>query len=315
MQDTGGSTWMPPQLSTMAGEIDALFYFVFWVSVVIFVAVMGAMVYFVIRYKRKAPNERTPHVEENRLLELTWIVVPTILVMIVFTWGFQSFLKMNIAPPDAYEIVVRGQKWQWNFEYPNGAITVNELHVPVDQPVKLRMSSTDVLHSFFIPVFRVKHDVLPNRYTSVWFEATETGEYPVFCTEYCGQLHSGMLATVFIHEQSDFDQWLEESAAGNLDEMPLPELGELLYRQQACAACHSLDGSQVVGPSFQGLWGAQRNFTDGTTAVADENYIRESILNPSARIVEGYPPAMPASYTSLSERELSALIAYIEIQQ
>ena len=315
MEDKGASTWMPEQMSTMAPEIDSLFYFVFWVSVIIFVAVMFAMVYFVIRYKRKHPNERTEHVEESRLLELTWIVVPTILVMIVFVWGFQAFMKMGIAPPDSYEIVVRGQKWQWNFEYPNGAITVNELHVPVGQPVKLKMSSTDVLHSFFIPVFRVKHDVLPNRYTSVWFEATDTGEYPVFCTEYCGQLHSGMLATVFIHEQSDFDQWLQESAAGNMDEMPLPELGELLYKQQACAGCHTLDGSALVGPSFKGLYGAQRQFTDGTSAVADDNYLRESILNPAARIVEGYLPAMPASYTSLSERELSGLIAYIEAQQ
>ena len=315
MEEKGGSTWMPPELSTMAGEIDALFYFVFWVSVVIFVAVMAAMVYFIIRYKRTHPNQRTEHVEESRILETTWIVVPTILVMIVFTWGFQSFIKMNSAPPDAYEIVVRGQKWQWNFEYPNGAVTVNELHVPVDQPVKLKMSSVDVLHSFFIPVFRVKHDVLPNRYTSVWFEATATGEYDIFCTEYCGTLHSGMLAKVFIKEQSEFDAWLEESAAGNLDELPLPELGELLYRQQACAACHSLDGSRVVGPTFQGLYGANREFTDGTSAVADDNYLRESILNPAARIVTGFQPAMPASYTGLSERELSGLIAFIEAQQ
>ncbi len=306
---------MPPDLSTLASEIDALFYFVFWISLIIFVGVVSAMVYFVVRYRRKHAFERTPHVEESRLLEMTWIVVPTILVMIVFTWGFQAFLKLSIAPPDAYEINVRGVQWQWNFEYPNGAITVNELRVPVDRPVKLKMSSEDVLHSLFIPVFRVKHDVLPDRYTSVWFEATETGEYPVFCTEYCGQLHSGMLATIIIQEESDFQQWLEESAAASTDDMPLPEFGELLYQRQACAACHSLDGSAVVGPTFQGLYGAQRQFEDGSSAVADDNYLRESILNPSARIVEGYPPAMPASYTSLSERELSALIAFIEAQQ
>ena len=315
MQDKGGSTWMPEALSTMAPEIDSLFYFVFWVSVIIFVAVMVAMFYFVVRYKRTHANERTEHVEENHLLETTWIVVPTILVMIVFTWGFQAFIKMNSAPPDAYEIVVRGVKWQWNFEYPNGAITVDSLYVPVDQPVRLKMSSTDVLHSFFIPVFRVKHDVLPNRYTSVWFEATETGEYDIFCTEYCGDSHSKMIAKVFIQEQSEFDEWLDASAMGNLDEMPLPELGELLYRQQACASCHSLDGSRVVGPTFKGLYGANRVFDDGSTAVADDNYLRESILNPAARIVEGYMNQMPASYTSLTERELSALIAYIETVQ
>lgn len=315
MGDKGATTWMPEALSTMAPEIDSLFYFVLWVSIIIFVAVMGAMVYFVIKYKRTHPNERTEHVEESKILETTWVVLPTILVMIVFTWGFQAFIKMNSAPPDAYEIVVRGQKWQWNFEYPNGAVTVNELHVPVDQPIKLKMSSTDVLHSFFIPVFRVKHDVLPNRYTSVWFEATELGEYDIFCTEYCGTLHSGMLAKVFIKTEGDFNTWLQENAMGSLDDLSLPELGEVLYQQQACAACHSLDGSRVVGPTFQGLYGANRVFEDGSNVVADDNYLRESILNPSARIVQGYQNAMPASYTGLSERELSGLIAFIEAQQ
>ena len=315
MEDKGATTWMPEALSTMAPEIDSLFYFVFWVSVIIFVAVMGAMMYFVIKYKRTHPNERTEHVEESRLLETTWVVVPTILVMIVFTWGFQSFIKMSVSPPDAYEIIVRGQKWSWNFEYPNGTLTTNELHVPVDRPVKLKMSSIDVLHSFFIPVFRVKHDVLPNRYTSVWFEATETGEYDLFCTEYCGTQHSGMIGKVFIKEQSDFDTWLDENAMGDMESMPLPELGEVLYKQRACFSCHSLDGTRVVGPTFQGLYGSNRVFEDGSSGVADDNYLRESILNPAARIVQGYPNGMPAMYTDLSERELSGLIAYIQAQQ
>ena len=315
MEDKGATTWMPEALSTMAPEIDSLFYFVYWVSLIIFVAVMGAMVYFVIKYKRTHPNERTEHVEENHLLETTWIVLPTILVMIVFTWGFQAFIKMSSAPPDAYEIIVRGQKWSWNFEYPNGALTTNELHVPVDRPVKLKMSSVDVLHSFFIPVFRVKHDVLPNRYTSVWFEATETGEYDLFCTEYCGTQHSGMIGKVFIKEQGDFESWVEENAMGDIDSMPLPELGEMLYNSRACFSCHSIDGTRIVGPTFQGLYGANRVFEDGSSAVADDNYLREAILNPAARIVEGYPNGMPNIYTDLSERELSGLIAYIQEQQ
>ncbi|MFK7848657.1 MAG: cytochrome c oxidase subunit II [Rhodothermales bacterium] len=313
MEDKG-TLWLPVDASTMAGEIDSLFYFTYWVSIVIFAAVVLAMVYFVIKYRRRHANERTERVEENHLLELTWIVVPTILCMVVFTWGFQSFLKMSIAPPDAYEITVRGMKWNWEYEYPNGTISMNELRVPVDKPVRLVMSSSDVIHSLFIPAFRVKHDVLPNRYTSVWFEATKTGEYPLFCTEYCGTLHSGMLSKVFVLEPDEFDEWLE-SAGGSTDDLPLEEYGELLYTQQVCSACHSLDGSRIVGPSFQGLYDAQRQMDDGTTVAADDNYLRESILNPGARIVAGYQNQMPASYSSLSERQVSALIAFIREQQ
>ncbi len=314
MEDQG-TVWLPVDASTMAGEIDSLFYFTYWISIVIFVAVIVAITYFIIKYRRKVANERTERVHESKILEMTWIVVPTILTMVVFTWGFQAFLKMSIAPPDAYEITVRGQKWSWNYEYPNGAILTNELRVPINRPVKLVMSSQDVLHSLFIPAFRVKHDVLPNRYTSVWFEATKTGEYPLFCTEYCGTLHSGMLSKVYVLEEDEFDTWLQESGAASLEDLPLEEYGEVLYTQQACIGCHSVDGSVVVGPTFQGLYNAQRNFTDGTSAVADENYLREAILNPAAKIVEGYQNQMPASYSSLGEREISALIAFIREQQ
>ncbi len=313
MEDKG-TLWLPVDASTMAGEIDSLFYFTYWVSIVIFAAVVLAMLYFVIKYRRRHANERTERVHESHLLELTWIVVPTILCMIVFTWGFQSFLRMSIAPPDSYEITVRAMKWGWEYEYPNGAISTNELRVPVDEPVRLVMSSSDVIHSLFIPAFRVKHDVLPNRYTSVWFEATKPGEYPLFCTEYCGTLHSGMLSTVFVLEPDEFDEWLA-SAGGSTDDLPLEEYGALLYTQQVCSACHSVDGSRIVGPSFQGLYGVQRQMDDGTTVTADDNYLRESILNPGARIVAGYQNQMPASYSSLTERQVSALIAYIREQQ
>lgn len=314
MEDKG-TVWLPVDASTMAGDIDSLFYFTYWVSIIIFVAVIAAIVYFVVKYRRKHANERTERVQENHLLELTWIVVPTILTMVVFTWGFQAFLKMSIAPPDTYDINVRGSKWIWNYEYPNGAIATNELRVPLGKPVRLVMSSEDVIHSLFIPAFRVKHDVLPNRYTSVWFEPTKVGEYPLFCTEYCGTQHSGMLSKVFVMEQDDFDEWLLQAGASNFDEMPLEQYGEVLYSRQACIGCHSVDGSRLVGPSFQGLFGSQRQFDDGTSAVADENYLREAILNPAARIVQGYPNGMPASYTALSERELSALIEYIKSVQ
>lgn len=311
MEDKG-SVWLPEAASTIAPEVDALFNFVYIVSVIIFIAVVAAMIYFVLRYRRKTANERTEHVEESKLLELTWIVVPTILVVVVFAWGFQVFLKMNVTPPDAYEIVVRGKKWSWDFEYPNGKVSAGELVVPIDRPVQLIMSSEDVIHSVFIPAFRVKHDVLPNRYTTLWFNATEAGEYPLFCTEYCGTSHSGMLANVIVQAPNEFEDWLKAGDAAA--ELPLAEYGEVLYQRQACGGCHSLDGSRLVGPSFQGLYGSNREFEDGSSAEADDNYIRESILNPAARIAATYPNVMPGSYSSLDERQVSALIAFIKEQ-
>lgn len=298
----------------MSGEVDSLFYFVVWVSAIIFVAVVAAMIYFTIKYRRRDAHERFEPLHEHKLLETAWIVIPTILVLIVFTWGFRAYVDLTVAPPDSYEITVRGKMWIWEFEYPEGFTTVGELHVPVDRPVRLVMSSEDVLHSFFIPVFRVKHDVLPNRFTSVWFQATQEGEYPIFCTEYCGTSHSGMLARIFVKSQEDFEDYLA-SGGGGFDQLPLPEYGEILYSQQGCQACHSLDGSRLVGPSFQGLYNAQRQFTDGSSAVADENYLRQAILEPAAQVVEGYPNSMTPIYGGLGERELSALIEFIKEQQ
>ncbi len=307
------SFWLPTDASTLAPELDSLFYFVLWTSVVIFVGVVAAMVYFAYRYRRRSPDDRPEPVKESKLLEISWVIIPTILVLIVFTWGFRAFIKFGVAPPNAYEITVRGQQWSWLFEYPNGARS-SDLHVPVDRPIRLKMSSADgdVLHSFFVPAFRIKQDVLPDRYTYVWFEATKTGTFTAFCTEYCGTQHSGMLADVVVQTQDEFEQWLEE--AGTPEDMPLPDLGERLYQQQGCQACHSLDGARGVGPSFQGLYGSERTFNDGTSTEADENYLRQSILEPGSRVVEGFQNVMPASYSSLSEREVDALIAFIKEQ-
>ncbi|WP_072715365.1 cytochrome c oxidase subunit II [Rhodothermus profundi] len=307
------TAWLPEAASSVAPEVDSLFQFWALVSTVIFIGVVGAMTFFVVRYRRRRRDEVPEPVKEKKVVELAWIVVPTILVLIVFTWGFRVFIKMYTAPPDAYEIVVYGYQWYWEFEYPNGVKTTNELHVPAGQPVKLRMTSVDVIHSFYVPAFRVKQDVLPDRYSSLWFEATKPGEYTVFCAEYCGTQHSGMLAKVIVHPREEFEQWLE--SAGIPEDMPLAELGARLYREKACFSCHSIDGSRLVGPTFKGLFGSTRTFEDGSTAVADENYLREAILQPGARVVQGYPNVMPASYASLSEREVAALIEFIKQQQ
>jgi cytochrome c oxidase subunit 2 len=307
-----GDFWLPEAASTIAPEVDGLFLFVTAVSLLLLVGVTGAMLYFVYRYRRQDPGERPAPVEESRALEVSWIVVPTILVLLVFNWGFKSYVKMNTDPSGTYEIQVRAQQWNFLFEYPNG-VTSDTLYVPEGEEIKMRMSSSDVLHGFYIPAFRVKYDILPNRYTSVWFEATKQGDYDLFCTEYCGRDHSEMNKVVRVVSQQDFQDWLKSAATPT--DIPLPQLGERLYTQRGCQSCHSLDGSRKVGPSFQGLYGrTDHTMSDGSSVTADENYLRESILKPEAKIVQGYQNLMPGAYSNLSERELSGLIEFIKAQ-
>lgn len=298
--------WLPDASSTLAGEVDALFWFVFWVSTIIFAAVVLTKIWFVFKHKRKSQSEVPQPVHESKLLEAVWIVLPTILVLIVFTWGFQVYVKLYQAPPDSYEITVRGKQWVWEYEYAEGVLTAGDLYVPANRPVKLNMSSVDVLHSFFVPAFRVKMDVLPNRYTSVWFEANEPGEYQIYCTEYCGTAHSGMLGKVIALNEEDFQAWIQEQS----QDLPPVELGAQVFGVQ-CAVCHAIDGTQKIGPALNGLFEKERQFTDGTSAIADENYIRNSIVNPASQVVEGYNPVMPP-FNTLSAKQLDGLVAYIK---
>ena len=307
-----GSLHMPPANSTIAGEVDALFYFIFYTAIVLFVLVMAFTTYFIIRYRRRGERELTSGVAHNTKLEILWTVIPTILVIIVFVWGFKTYLRMNIAPADALEIKATGQKWFWVFDYPNGANSMNDLVVPAGKTVKLLMSSQDVIHSFFVPDFRVKMDVLPNRYTITWFEATNPGEYDIYCTEYCGKGHSEMLGKVKVLSQEDYTEWVASAAVDIPEGMSLEEAGAQLYTSKACATCHSIDGSPGVAPSFLGKFGSQEALVDGSEVLVDENYVRESILNPQAKIVLGYQPVMPTYQGVLTDRQIDALIAYMK---
>lgn len=314
--------WLPSGLSTLAPAIDGPFRFVVWTSSLLTVGVVGFAVYYVFRYRRRTSEDRTEPVAANHLLEISWIVIPTILVLVVFTWGFKSFVKISVAPANAYEIQVTGQKWFWEFEYPNGVKTANEFAIPVDRPVKLIMHSRDVIHSFFIPEFRVKHDVIPNRYTTVWFQATEETRPPadandrggfiqVFCTEYCGTNHSKMGAELRVLSPERFEEWL---ASRNVGDMTPAEYGALLYTQKTCVACHSLDGAAGVGPTFAGLFGSTgHEMSDGSTVDVDENYLRESLLRPQAKVVAGFQPVMPMF--QFSDDEVDALVEYIKSLQ
>jgi cytochrome c oxidase subunit II len=305
---------LPPAKSTMAGETDALFHFINITSIILLIGITVAIIFFSWKYRRKSDNDVTPVITHNSKLEITWSVIPLILVMIVFGWGFTGYLNLTTAPDDAYEIRVVGKSWLWEFHYETGYVSVNELHVPVDRPVKLVMSSDDVLHSFYIPDFRVKMDVLPNRYTSVWFEAIETGESVIYCAEYCGSAHSNMLATTHVHSAEDFETWLETAASAD-DDLEPAELGEQLVTRNACDTCHSTDGSIRQGPSFQGLWGSESEMQDGEVVTVDENYVRESILEPNARITAGFDPVMPSYSGTLSDRQIDAIIEYLKTLQ
>lgn len=301
---------LPPAKSTTAEHVDALFNFINVSSLIFIVGITATMIYFAIKYRRRSEDETTPLITHNIALEVTWGAIPLVLVLIVFVWGFSGYTAMVTPPEDAYEIRGIGSMWLWEFQYENGHTSVNELHIPANRPVKVILSSNDVIHSFFVPDYRVKMDVLPNRYTQVWFEAIEPGESQLYCAEFCGALHSNMLATVYAHTQEDFDAWLE--AGDTLDEsIPPAELGRQLVERQGCLACHSTDGSRLQGPSFQGIFGRTTTLSDGTTVTNDENYLRQSILEPASQVVQGFPPIMP-TYASLNDRQIDAIIEYLK---
>ena len=309
--DTTGTLFLPPANSTIAPEVDALFQFILVTSIIFFIIVVFGTAYFIYKYRKKGKNEFTADISENRTLEIVWTVIPTILVFIIFFWGFRTYLKMHVPPAESIEIKATGQKWFWQFDYENGASSTNDLVVPVGKPVQLLLSSQDVIHSFYVPNFRIKMDVLPNRYTITWFEASHEGEYDLFCAEFCGTGHSKMIGKVKVISEREYKEWLDSSSNAG-EGLSLEEYGAQLYQSKACVTCHSIDGSAGTGPTFSGLLGRTENFSDGTSIAADENYIRESILNPQAKIVEGFQPVMPTYQGILKDREIDALITYIK---
>lgn len=306
----GAGFWLPTSASSQAPAVDALFYFILGVSTLFFLLILVLSVLFVIRYHRRPGHAPQPSPSHNTALEITWSAIPLLIVMVIFVWGLKIYLDEYSPPADAYEIQVTGMKWKWQFTYPNGHIDEN-LHVPLDVPVRLVLTSEDVIHSLFVPAFRIKRDVVPGRYSSTWFKATETGEYAVYCAEYCGSSHSDMLAKAIVHPRADFDSWLA-SAGDLLAKLPPDQAGEMLYKQRGCVGCHTVDGTRTVGPSFKGLFGHQVTLTSGARVTADENYIRRSMLEPQAEIVEGFAPVMPTFQGRLKDAEINAIIAYMK---
>lgn len=310
--DTTGTFFFLPQSSTISSDVDALFHFILYSSIVFFLIIVLGALFFVFRYRKRAELELSEGSSHNLKLEIIWTLIPTILVFIVFAWGFKTYLKMNVVPKDAIQVKATAQKWFWTFDYvKSGVNSMNELVVPIGKPVQLTMSSQDVIHSFFVPGFRIKMDVLPNRYTVTWFEATQKGEFDLFCAEYCGTGHSQMIGKVKVVSDREYSEWEENSGISG-EGMPLAEFGAKLYQSKSCITCHSTDGTPRIGPSFKGRFGTEQPMANGPIVLIDENYVRESVLNPMAKQAKGFQPVMPSFQGLLKEKEIDALIEYIK---
>jgi len=297
----------PQQASAQAGQVDAIYFFMLAVTAFFSILIAGLVVFFAIRYRRRHRNEIGYAIHGSLALELLWTVIPFCIVMIMFVWGAKVFFGIYRAPAGAMEIYVVGKQWMWKVQHMDGQREINELHVPVGRPVKLIMGSEDVLHSYYIPDFRVKADVIPGRYNMLWFTATKPGIYHLFCAEYCGTKHSGMVGSIVAMEPSDFQAWL---SGGRADDSPVAA-GAKLFQDLTCNTCH-LTGSQGRGPILTNVFGSQVELQNGSVVTADEAYIRESIVNPQAKIVAGFQPLMPTFQGLVSEEQLLQLISYVK---
>lgn len=305
------SFWLPRQSSTVAQELDWAFYYVYGWSVLMFIGVVAAMLYFAYRYRRRTDNDVTSDIDHSTKLEVIWTAIPLVIVVSMFFVGIKGYLNVVVSPANAYEIQVTAQKWSWTFTYPNGTVSPNRLVVPKGKPIRLVMSSTDVVHSLWIPEFRIKQDVVPGTYTSIWFEANDTMQTALLCTEYCGTNHSDMLATVEVLAEDKFQEFLD---GGDDKDTPPAELGKKLFATWGCGTCHSLEGVRGVGPSLDGIFGQSHEMSDGSQVQVDEVYLRESIVQANAKLVKGFPPVMPTFQGVLNDRQVDALVAFIKSQ-
>lgn len=303
---------MPTQASNIATHVNNLYVFLLVISFIASVILIGGMIYFAVKYKRKSANDKTAYISHNTTLEFIWSFIPLVIFMAMFAWGWLLYHQMREMPKDALEIHIVGKQWAWEAQYKSGVKTGNLVVAPVNTDVKLIMSSNDVIHSFYVPSLRIKQDVVPGRYTALWFNANKMGEFHIFCAEYCGTSHSGMIATLKVVSQEEYDRWLEEES--KVGSLPLAKRGEKLFQVKACASCHSVaDAVTKVGPSLWKKFGAQEELADGSKITVDENYLRESVMTPNAKIVKSFPQnVMPTFQGQLSEIEVSALIEYIK---
>lgn len=296
----------PVRASTTAGSVDALFIFLLTLCGFMALAIFTMIVVFAIRYRRR-PGHQAEQIEGSNALEFTWTFIPLGIFLCIFVWGAYIYFQERTPPLGAAEVYTVAKQWMWKFQHVEGQREINQLHVPVGRDVRMVMTSQDVIHSFYVPAFRIKQDVLPGRYTVAWFHATKAGTYHLFCAEYCGTMHSGMIGSVVVMEPAEYQAWLSGGAVAG----SLANTGQGIFQSLGCSTCHRLD-TQGRGPNLVGVFGKPVLLEDGRTVVADENYIRESILSPAARVVSGFKPIMPTFQGIVSEEQLNALVAYIK---
>ena len=303
--------FIPPSASTLSGKVDALYFYLVGVTVFFTFLIWGVLSFFVIKYRRRNTYEIPRPVAGSHKLETMWSVIPFIIAMTMFAWGAQVFFEQWRPPTNAAEIYVVGKQWMWKIQHTTGQREINELHVPVGRKIKLIMTTEDVIHDFFIPAFRIKADVVPGRYTTLWFEATKPGRYHLFCAEYCGMNHSGMIGSVVALEPTEFDDWL----SGNSSQQSPAVAGQQIYETLGCVSCHGAGGEGGRGPALEGIFGKQVFLNNGQSIIADEAYIRESIVNPQAKLVNGFGPIMPTFQGQVSEEQLLQILAFIKSLQ
>lgn len=301
----------------IAEKWDVLFYFLVAVSAIFFIFIIGTLAWFVYKYRERDPNQAVGNVIHNQKLEFVWVFLPTVLVLFIFAWGWVVYDRLKTAPVSAYDIKVIGKQWLWQFQYENGHNTIGELTVPEKIPIRLLMTSEDVIHAFFVPDFRIKSDVVPGLYTTVWFQAKNVGEHDIYCTQYCGTSHAKMLGKVKVVSLEDWEKFKKASSGPKEHPSDLKEWGKMVYQEKGCSACHSLDGTKLVGPSFKGIWGKMEEMVDGSKHLVDENYIRDMIENPATaatpnKILKGYQPVMPSFKGLITVEEMNAIIEFIK---
>ncbi len=295
----------PEQASTLAHRVDALYIFLLVITGTMALLVCTLVIFFAARFRHR-PGVRAEQIEGSDALEITWSVIPLFIFMAIFVWGAVVYFRERTPPADSTEVYVVAKQWMWKVEHAEGQREINELHVPVGRDVKLIMTSQDVIHSFYIPAFRIKQDVLPGRYTVEWFHATKPGVYHLFCAEYCGTQHSGMVGSIVVMEPAQYEAWVSGNPSG-----PLSVSGEKTFAELGCSTCHRPD-MQGRGPNLQGVYGKSVQLEDGRTVTADENYLRECILDPGSRRVKGYQPIMPTFQGLVTDEQINELVAYIK---
>jgi len=305
-----GLPLFPEQASTVASQVDNLYFFLVALTLVFSVLIAGLMVFFAVKFRARNTAQVGAPITGSVPLELLWSIVPFGISMVIFAWGATVFFTIARPPDETINIYAVGKRWMWKFQHIDGQREINELHVPVGRPVKVTITSEDVIHDLYFPAFRVKADAIPGRYSTVWFNATRPGEYHLFCAEYCGTQHSGMTGKVVVMEPAAYQSWL----SGGVGEMSLAARGQRTFQDLACHTCHMEDASGR-GPSLVNLFGSQVKLADGRVVTADEAYLRESTLNPQARLVAGYQPLMPTFQGLVNEEGLMGLIEYIKSLQ